>query len=128
MNGHSGLDPTSLRRKAIGRLGLSLPVEGSERPEPGPKQFGIGPAAVRPYQEVDALELLSLLKRLRTHETSWSKVSPVFLPYIHLISAPPTPLRSEELLGLMVQLQPYIMPLNPISFEDHSMTPHGATS
>jgi hypothetical protein len=128
MSGLSGQDRTKLRRKVSGILGLSSPEEVSERQEPGQKQSEIGFAEIRPYQEVPALELLSLLKRLRTGEMSWSQVNPVFLPFIHPISALSSNPRTDELYGLMVQLQPYIMPLNPISFEVHSTTPRGATN
>ena len=128
MNGLSGQDLINCRRRALGRLGSSSRAEVSERPELGQKLSETGFADLLPYQPVNALELLSLLRRLQTRETSWSRVNPVFLPFIHLISSRRTPLRSDELLGLMVRSQPYIMPLNPISFEDHSTTPHGATS
>ena len=128
MSGLSGQDLINFRRRAIGRLGLSLQDEVSERPEPELKPSETGFVELLPYQPVNALELLSLLRRLQTQETSWSRVNPVFLPFIHLISSRRTPLRSDELLGLMVRWQPYIMPLNPISFEDPSTTPHGATS
>ena len=128
MSGPSGLGRTKLRQRAIGRLGLSLRDEASVRLEPGLKPSESGFADLRPYQQVDAVELLSLLKQLQTQETSWSKVNPVLWPYIHPISVLPTNHPSDELLGLMVQLQPYIMPLNPISFEGRNMTAHGVTN
>ncbi len=128
MSGLSGQDRIKLRQKVTGLLGLFSRDEDSERQEPGQKPYDLGYAEILPSQPVNALELLSLLKRLRTGEMSWSSVNPVFLPFIHPISALSSNPRTDELYGLMVRLQPYIMPLNPISFEVPSTTPRGAMS
>ena len=128
MSGLSGPDRTNLRLKAIGRLGLSLPGEGSERHGQGPRQYVTGSVDPRPYQPVDAIELLSLLRRLRTGETSWSSVNQAFLPYIRQIYGLFTSRQIDVSSGQMVPSPPFITPLNPISFEVLSTTPHGVTS
>lgn len=128
MTGRSGRVRIKSLRKGPGRPGLSSREEASVRLEPVLKLSETGSAEILPFQQVNAHELLSLLKRLQTHETSWSKVNPVFLPFIHPVSGLSTTLPNDVWFGLMEQLQPYIMPLNPISFEDPNTTLPGVTN